>query len=140
MRMPEGPTSSVGRRIVAADIPAGSSPGVTAEAASRILLALRARLGRWIGVDAFDALLERALSGARGGALAGVRWAPGSAPPLTGLDDAGSTPDAEALRDAVAATLDELTALLGRFIGDDLATRLVLHDWEGRPSDPEGNP
>lgn len=135
------PERRVGVRIVSEGIPAGVSPEVTIVAAGGILLALRARLGRWIGVDAFDALLDRALVGTRerGGPLRDVRWAPGSEAPLSGIDVEDAAVTGEALRDAVAVTLDDLTGLLGRFIGDELANRLVLHDWEGRASDPQGD-
>jgi hypothetical protein len=103
----------------------------TAAAASGIVTTLRARLGRWIGVDAFDALFERALARAVAAhpELAEVQWRLCEEEPLGRVTESpGVTPDL--LRELVAATLDELTHHLGRFVGEELAARLVLEDWE----------
>jgi hypothetical protein len=125
--------TDVGRRIVGIEIAPGLTPEGSVAAAERIFASLRARLGRWIGGDAFDALLDRAIAGARGAhpILQGVRWAPGTeASRLSGLDPHDAAVTQASVSSAVIAILDELTALLGRFIGEDLAERLVLEGWE----------
>lgn len=131
----------VGRIIVDGEMSRGASPEEAVAAANRIFVALGARLGRWVGGDAFDALLQRALAMSRGDhpVLEHVRW--GDAGP-GGFEGASEGVTAEAVRDATAATLDALVALLGRFVGEDLAARLVLQDSQPSASDadPERKP
>lgn len=135
---------AVGGRIVAGQIPRGATPDDAVAAADRIFAALGARLGRWIGGDAYDTLIERALAKVRADhpVLRRVRWVPGAEGGLRGLDAADEDATGAAVRDATAATLDALAALLGRFVGDDLAARLMLQDWQAPRSDaePENEP
>ncbi|MDP2311316.1 MAG: hypothetical protein Q8P41_00310 [Pseudomonadota bacterium] len=133
---------NVGDRILEVELGREVAVGTTVETAGRIFLTLRARLGRWIGVDAFDALMDRAITEGRSvhAVLARARWIPDGNPPLSGLD-LPDTPEATAsLRAAVVAILDKITALLGRFIGDDLASRLVMQDWEAPGTGPQEDP
>jgi hypothetical protein len=129
----------VGRTLVAAEIRPDASPEEAVAAADRIFVALGVRLGRWVGSDAFDALFERALASTRADHPILDRV------PLVeaglAVSDRGDEPvTAEAVRDATAATLDALVALLGRFVGEDLAARLVLQDWRKPEAEPERKP
>lgn len=132
----------VGALLVAAHIPTGETSEATAAAAEPLVVALRARLGRWIGGDAFDTLLERALANARRehAVLRDVRWQPDAQPRLAGLAAASAAHSSDEVRAGLVAILDGLASLLGRFIGDDLAARLLVQDAEGPDGGPEGEP
>jgi hypothetical protein len=125
----------VGRTIVDAELSPEASPEEAVAAANRIFVALGARLGRWVGGDAFDALFQRALAKSRRDhpVLEHVRWGDAG---RSGFECAGEGVTTEAVQDATAATLDALAALLGRFVGDDLAARL-LQDCHPSASDVE---
>ncbi|MFZ5476246.1 MAG: hypothetical protein ACOZNI_05670 [Myxococcota bacterium] len=136
--MPPRDATATGHRIVALALPEDASLEVAVATCQRVLGGLREGLGRWIGADAFDALLERALLDARSehAVLAEARWCPSDERPLVGLPgpDRGAT--ATDVRVALAALIDGITAHLGRFIGEDLATRIVL-DCHRPPRTPD---
>lgn len=90
-----------------------------------ISAALREHLGRWIGADAFDALAGRAahLERARCAALKRAEWRPSETPALSGVE-AELGPDADPFA-PILVILTALVDLLGRFIGQEMACRLV---------------
>lgn len=98
---------------------------------------LRGQVGRWVGLDAFDALAERSCTLARGRhpSLRALTWRGGKEPVLAGIEvPVGREEDAYTGAEALVATLVEL---LGRFIGDEMACRIVLDGWPA-PDDPTG--
>ncbi len=99
-----------------------ASPAVVFE---HISAALREHLGRWIGADAFDALAGRAahLERARFAPLRRAEWRPSETPALTGVE-AELGPDADPFA-PILFILTALVDLLGRFIGQEMACRLV---------------
>jgi hypothetical protein len=130
-------SSSVGRTIVDGEIPRDASPEVAMAAADRIFTSLGARLGRWVGSDAFDTLLQRARASTRSDHPLLDRVLSAGAAGLAGQDPAVEGVTTQGVRDATAATLDALATLLGRFVGEDLAARLVLQDWRTPVPDAE---
>lgn len=114
---------------------AGESPAIAAAVAERTLRRLRADLARWFGSEGFHALLLRALDRARPDHPALARVSPrfngGDVGPngLDGLFDNLQPCSAAETSDALAAVVAEVIALLGRFLGDDAAIRLVRQGW-----------
>lgn len=127
--------TDLGDRIVGLELPVDGTSQDSIAAAEHVFVTLRAKLSRWIGADAFDTLLDRALERARSDhpILAQTRWRPAPKPQFTGFAATGSGSQPAEVRAAISSVIDALTAHLGRFIGDDLATRLVLEHWDTPP-------
>jgi hypothetical protein len=111
-----------------------STPGEVAAAAERLCTQLRSGLGRWIGADGYRALLDRALVLVRAEhpALGGVS--------CLGEDDPATAAAAQAygareVAAGIVALVAALIELLGRIIGEEMASRLV--EQTGIPS-PRG--
>jgi len=92
--------------------------------AERICAELRTGLGRWIGADGYRALLDRAIGQTRAAhpVLDSLRCN-GSAEPVARAP-ARAHGSAEVAAGMVAL-VTELTELLGRIIGEEMAVRLV---------------
>ena len=84
-------------------------------------------LSRSIGVTGFNAMLTRALAQAEPAhpLLKDLRVSPKSEPVLHEIADLVAVHGAPAVAAALTAALDEVFALLGRLIGDDMVARLV---------------
>ena len=127
--------ATVASRVITlarAEAGADAGPGAIAR---QVLGRLRDQLGRWVGLDAFDALAERSCALARGrhASLRALTWRGGTQQVLDGIDaEPSEGHDAFVGAEVLVATLVEL---LGRFIGDDMACRLVL-DGSVPPPDP----
>lgn len=105
-----------------------------ARAAERLSRALYAQLGRWIGVDGCGTLLRRALVVAMAkhpGIL--VRSESRLDSPVARIDAAAATRDPVAATAALEEVFTVFMEMLGRFIGEELALRLVEGAW---PLDP----
>ncbi|HEU4585189.1 MAG TPA: hypothetical protein VFR95_05530 [Gemmatimonadaceae bacterium] len=122
----------------------GSSSDVVAQAGARVLERLQRTLARWFGADGAHALLSRALDKSRD---ACPRLEAVEVPLWTLENGLAISPDTfAALRslppdeatEACAAVIAEVVALLGRLVGDDVASRLVEYGWPGQ--EPETNP
>lgn len=83
-------------------------------------------LSRWVGLDGCHALFTRALAEARteSAALDQIQLRPGSEPYLDGVAESLSRGDA-ATAAALEAMLVHVVELLGRLIGDEMATKLI---------------
>jgi hypothetical protein len=101
-----------------------TKPEQLAAAADRMCAQLRAGLGRWIGTDGYQALLDRALVVARQ-----EHPALGNFSCLGGDEQStAAAVGAHGAADVVAGMVALVTAvieLLGRIIGDEMAVRLV---------------
>lgn len=100
---------------------AWATGGATEAAIAQVVMArLYERLGRLIGSSGLDALLGRALrlAQAKDPALANVRVEEGGC--LVGLDH-----DSVDSRQALTAVLAQVFELLVRFVGEDLAMRMI---------------
>lgn len=99
--------------------------------ADRVYVGLRSELGRWIGVDGFHSLLDRSLAAARAEhpALSGLTHLGGEDPLITAaVKEHGS----DAVSAGLVGVLAQLTELLGRIVGIEMAVHLM--DQVGVPS------
>jgi hypothetical protein len=103
-------------------------------------------LSRWVGVGGCQALLSRALkrAAAQHPGLSGIGLELGSPPHLTGLDEGVEAHGGKAMRAGLEASLVILYELMGRLIGDDLATKLaelsMTNGVPGAAQSPDGEP
>ena len=102
--------------------------------AERICAELRMGLGRWIGADGYRALLDRALGQTRAAhpVLDSIRCNGGAEPVARAPARVHGAAEVAA---GMVALVTELTELLGRIIGEEMAVRLV--EQSGIPS-PRG--
>jgi hypothetical protein len=109
------------QRLIAREAATAGSAAEDPAAAERALRRLIGELAEWFGPFGTHALLARALAHARAEhpALAGVTVGVPSAPAVQGLVDGPQLPG------AAADLLAWVVELLGRLIGDDLATGLI---------------
>jgi hypothetical protein len=101
-----------------------STPIEVAEAAERVCIQLRAGLGRWVGATGYRALLDRALVRARAEhpAVGGLSCHGGEESTIASAVEERGAAEVEA---GMVAVVAELTDLLGRIIGEEMALRLV---------------
>ena len=118
MTRPRAPAIALAKEVVLAESRGGQDVEVI------ILTKLQTTLGKLIGTHGFDAVLARALTLAKReeASLVNAVVEPGGA--LTGLAD--SPPDRER---GLIVILSHLVELLMRFIGEDLAGRVVRDTW-----------
>ena len=124
---------SVAARVMAA-ARADPEGGPTTDAvAQRLLVRMRATVAAWVGVDAFDALIERAcvLAGPRHVTLRNLRWRPKEDPPLQGL--VVLAPDEAPLFPGGETMIIAIIEILSQFIGAEIAARLVVDGWIDDP-------
>lgn len=125
-------------REATADEKAGAAPAQSVAAAERVLQRLQRQLVMWFGSEGADALLARALDGARAShpILAMVQRDTLVGARLTGMAEAAAAVDPGALADACVALISAVLTLVGRLVGNDLAAHLVEHEWPDVPRDP----
>jgi hypothetical protein len=99
------------------------TPSELVQAAERMSLQLRAGLGRWVGLDGYRALLERALSLTRTEhpVLESLSLHGGDGVPR----GSRRAPDAADVAAGMIALVTTLIELLTRIIGEEMAVRLV---------------
>jgi hypothetical protein len=121
--------------LLASELSDMSEPGALFDAAERVCGKLSRRMARLITADGYSAILARALhlAMAEFPFLDGVRASGATNACLEGLRELAHTVDAPKIREAVVAVLAGTIALLGTFIGEDLALRLVRDIWPGAP-------
>jgi hypothetical protein len=106
------------------DVPAADSIAPTAE---RLFAHLLAGLSRWFGPFGSTALLTRALARAQAhhNALASISVSTDDPSALVGCAESVRTHGVAAFTDAMVGFLAALADLIGRLIGNDLATNLL---------------
>jgi hypothetical protein len=84
-------------------------------------------LSRWVGPDGCHALFTRALAEARDEfePLGQIQLRPGSEPYISGVAETVAAYGDTATAKALESMLTHLVELLGRLIGDDMATKLI---------------
>ena len=84
-------------------------------------------LSRWVGLDGCHALFSRSLSEARTDfpALAQIEIRARSQPHIDGVAETIMARGDPATAEALEFMLERLVELLGRLIGDDMATKLI---------------
>ncbi|MDB4882880.1 MAG: hypothetical protein JWL95_1646 [Gemmatimonadetes bacterium] len=138
-----GVSALVQRLFVAATSDAGDDAAL-AEETERVCANVGAGLSRWFGPYGSLALVTRALSGVQAAhtSLAEVTVTTSAltqGPTLTGLTESARVHGTAATTEGVLAVLTALINLIGRLIGDDLASRLFeLSITGGRTASPNG--
>lgn len=118
-------TRQIVRRLVG-----GSVPGQAGGAAAAWAAAcddLYRNLSRWVGPDGCHALFKRALAETRAAhpALEQIQLRAHSDPYMDGIAEALAEHGDAATADALESLLFSLVGLLGRLIGDDMASKLI---------------
>ncbi len=117
-------------------LPSGAGPHEICLAADGAFFALLGNLARWVGDEGARILMERALDDVRAGGhpwLAGVRVHPSDGRCLEGFASRVEGRSAEEVSGAMEMLLTSLVSLLAKFIGNDLATRIVIRGWPAGP-------
>ncbi|MBA3889098.1 MAG: hypothetical protein H0X64_01060 [Gemmatimonadaceae bacterium] len=124
------------RRLVARAGVGRTGAQDAARAGEQLLGHLCHNLTRWVGSDGCHALLTRALAGTRPQhrLLEQVRHHAKSADCLTGFAAAAETHPPGDIDDAVVALVAAIAELLGRLVGEEIATQLVDQDAAGVPT------
>ena len=114
-----------------------SAPAEVAVVAERAHTALRAGLGRWIGIEGYRALLGRALARAEleHPALGALAFLGGDEPVTTA---AARARDAGEVAAGMVALVAAVIESLGRIIGREMALRLVEQIGTPSPDDVVG--
>lgn len=109
-------------------------PEPLAQVADQHWAGMRIRLGRWIGVAGYRALLDRSLGEVRAPhpALAGLTCAGGDE---AALRKAVKQHGAEATTAGMVALLSRVIESLGRILGEEMAVNLVEQTGVARPRD-----
>ena len=112
------------KRIWGRTTEGAAAPGDVAAAAGHTLAQLEAGLSRWIGAEGYRALMRRALDEERPAhsALAELHCDGADGPAIEAAVRALGVPR---VRDGLVALLGSLIELLGRVIGEEMATQLV---------------
>jgi hypothetical protein len=118
------------RQFWAQDGLGAGTPEEVAAAAERGCARLRAVLTRWIGSEGFRVLVDRALAEARAEhpAVAGLQCQGGD---VEGISAAVGAHGAAEVMEGILALVARLIDLLGRLIGEEMATRMLELAWGG---------
>jgi hypothetical protein len=125
--MSQDPRREIARRLIDSRRQERTGADTAARAAASACDHLYRELSRWVGVDGCHALFTRALAQARidNPALAQIQLHARSEPYIDGLAAAIMAHGDAATAAALESMLVRLVELLGRLIGDDMATKLI---------------
>jgi len=124
----EQPTpAQIARRLISSQRSDASGGATPARAAAAACDNLYRELSRWVGPDGCHALFTRALAEARAdnAALQQTQLRARSDPYVDGVAETIMARGEPATADALESMLVRLVELLGRLIGDDMATKLL---------------
>ena len=115
------------RRVVAPLTSTGAAADLSSPATSRICDQLYRELSRWIGADECQALFARALARTQAShpALRDIRLGGSSDSCLEGVAESVQVHGASAVAEGLESMLVALIKLLGRLIGDDMASKVI---------------
>lgn len=115
---------------------ADADPRANCIAADRAFAQLLGNLARWVGDDGARVLLERAVDVTRVAHpwLAGVRVEVKDGRCLEGLESRIDGITGAEVEQTMAVLLTDLVELLAKFIGRDLAARIVIRGWPAAPA------
>jgi hypothetical protein len=121
------PARRLARRLIEARRSGQSESESPARTAAAAADGLYRELARWVGLDGCYALFSRALSQARTDfpALAQVEIRARSQPHFEAVPETIMARGDPATAEALEFMLERLVELLGRLIGDDMATKLI---------------
>jgi hypothetical protein len=132
-------SSNAGRelalRLLASETPNGSGDAGRIDAAERICAHASDGLSRWFGLYGSRALVTRALARAQADhpSLGAVTFAGEPSPHLIGVPDGARAHGVDATMDGIVEMLAVLFDLIGRLIGEDLATSLLEQRYRPSP-------
>ena len=117
----------IARRLIKSWQPERKGSEGRARAAAAACDHLYRELSRWVGLDGCHALFSRALAEARieSAALDEIQLRPRAEPYIDGVAKSITSRGDAATADALEAMIVHLVELLGRLIGDDMATKLI---------------
>jgi hypothetical protein len=117
----------IARRLIKNRQPERKGAEGRARAAAATCDDLYRELSRWVGLDGCHALFTRALAEARteSAALDEIQLRPRAEPYIDGVAKSITSRGDPATADALEAMLVHLVELLGRLIGEDMATKLI---------------
>lgn len=121
------PARQIARRLVSAGQPERMGSDSGARAAAAACESLYRGLSRWVGPDGSHALFTRALAEARAesAALDQIRFRPDKSTYVEGVDETIKAHGDPSTAEALESVLVHLIELLGRMIGDDMATTVI---------------
>jgi hypothetical protein len=121
------PARKLARRLIEARRSGGSDSESPARAAAAAADGLYRDLSRWVGIDGCYALFSRSLSEARSDfpALAQIEIQARSQPHVDAVAETIMARGDPATAEALEFMIERLVELLGRLIGDDMATKLI---------------
>jgi hypothetical protein len=121
------PARQIARRLIESRQPEGKGADSRSRAAAAACDDLYRDLSRWVGTDGCHALFTRALAEARieYSALGEIQLRPRSAPYVDGVAETIMSHGDPATAEGLESMLVRLVELLGRLIGDDMATKLI---------------
>jgi hypothetical protein len=133
----QSPTRQLARRLIEARRSERTEGDTPARAAARASDRLYRELSRWVGVDGCHALFSRALTDARADfpALGQIKIRARLQPHIDGTAETIMARGDPATAEALESMLVRLAELLGRLIGDDMATKLVERSLAGSERD-----
>jgi hypothetical protein len=125
--MSQDSNREIARRLIDGRRQDRTGADTPARAAASACDHLSRELSRWVGIDGCHALFMRGLAQARTDhpALAQIQLHPRSEPYIDGLAAAIMAHGDSATAEALESVLVRLVELLGRLIGDDMATKLI---------------
>lgn len=124
-RMRPSDAAELARQLLTNEAGGDASAAATIAAAQRTFVLVTRGLSRWFGPFGAQVLVTRALGTARAqhSVLADVSMTETAG--LTGLDEVILVHGVDAISDGIVGVISALAELLGRLIGDDLATSLI---------------
>ena len=125
--MSQNPRREIARRLIDSRRQERTGADTAARAAASACDHLYRQLSRWVGVDGCHALFMRALAQARTDhpALTQIQLRPRSEPYMDELAATIMAHGDAAIAEGLESVLIRLVELLGRLIGDDMATKLI---------------
>jgi hypothetical protein len=123
----DSPAREIARRLIGSRPSKRTADETAARAAAIASDRLYRELSRWVGPDGCHALFTRALAQARTEypALEQIQLRARSAPYIDGVAESIMASGDDATGEALESMLVRLVELLGRLIGDDMATKLI---------------
>ena len=121
------PARQIARRLINSRHPDGTAGDSRARATAGACDDLYRDLSRWVGRDGCHALFARALAEAQleYATLDQIKLRPRSEPYVEGVGETTVSHGDAATADALESMLVHLVELLGRLIGNDMATNLI---------------
>lgn len=123
----ESPARQIARRLIESHRSERAEGHTSARAAAAAVDQLYRELSRWVGADGCHALFTRALAQAKVEypALDQIQLHARSDPYIDGVAETIMAHGDPATAEGIEAMLVHLIQLLGRLIGDDMATKLI---------------